>query len=69
MKMEQTECSETLAIKIHTPEKNPKENKRHSKQGENLKPRLILIVFHQKFRKALDLFNQAECMNLSHILE
>jgi hypothetical protein len=38
MKMEQTVFSETLAIKIFTPEKTPKQNMRHSKQGENLKP-------------------------------
>jgi hypothetical protein len=33
MKIEQAECSETLAIKLHTPENNPKQNKRHSKHG------------------------------------
>jgi hypothetical protein len=37
MKMEQTECSGTLATKLHTPENNPKENIRPSKQGESLK--------------------------------
>jgi hypothetical protein len=26
MKIEQTECSETLAVKLHIPENNPKEN-------------------------------------------
>jgi hypothetical protein len=38
--MEQKECSETLAIKLHTPENNPKENTRYSKQGESLKSRI-----------------------------
>jgi hypothetical protein len=36
MKMEQTEYSELLAIKLQTPENNPKENKQHSKHGESL---------------------------------
>jgi hypothetical protein len=39
MKMEETECSETLAIKLHTLENNPKENIRHSKHGDSLKSR------------------------------
>jgi hypothetical protein len=30
MKIEQTDCSETLAVKFHTPENNPKENKRRA---------------------------------------
>jgi hypothetical protein len=38
--MEHTECSETLAIKLHTPENNPKENIRNSKHGESLKSRI-----------------------------
>jgi hypothetical protein len=29
MKMEQTECSETLAFKLQTPGNNPEENTRH----------------------------------------
>jgi hypothetical protein len=37
MKMEQTERSETLATKLHTPENIQKENIRHSKHGESLK--------------------------------
>jgi hypothetical protein len=34
MKMEETVCSETLGIKLHTPENNPEESIRPSKQGE-----------------------------------
>jgi hypothetical protein len=37
MKMEQTECSETSAHKIHTPGKHPKERIQHSQLGECLK--------------------------------
>jgi hypothetical protein len=37
MKMERTECSETLAFKLQTPGNNPKANIRHSKHGESLK--------------------------------
>jgi hypothetical protein len=35
--MEQTECSETLAFKLQTPENHPEESARHSEQGGNLK--------------------------------
>jgi hypothetical protein len=38
MKIEQTECSETLAYKIQTPGNYPEENKQHSESGESLKP-------------------------------
>jgi hypothetical protein len=34
MKMEQTECSETLAFKLQTPGNNPEESIQHSKQAE-----------------------------------
>jgi hypothetical protein len=43
MKMEQIECSETLAIKLHTPEYNPKENIRHYKHGERVKSRMYNV--------------------------
>jgi hypothetical protein len=39
MKMEQTECFKMLAIKLHTPENNPKENIQHLKHGKSLKSR------------------------------
>jgi hypothetical protein len=42
MKMEQTECSETLAFKLQTPGNNPEESRRHSKHGESLKSRAFL---------------------------
>jgi hypothetical protein len=41
MKMEQTQFSETSAIKHHTPENNPKDYTRHSEHGEGLKSRNI----------------------------
>jgi hypothetical protein len=44
MKMERTECSETLAFKIQAPGNNPKENIRHSKHGESLKSRTAWFV-------------------------
>jgi hypothetical protein len=37
LKMEQTECSETLAFKLQTPGNKPQEIIRHSKHGESLK--------------------------------
>ena len=36
MKMEHTECSETLAHKIQTPGNHPKERIQHSEHGEGL---------------------------------
>jgi hypothetical protein len=47
MKMEQRECSETLAYKIQTPGNCPKENIQHSEHGESLKSR-NLRVFENK---------------------
>jgi hypothetical protein len=45
MKMDQTQCSETSAIKHNTPENNPKDYTRHSEHGESLKSRDI-ISYH-----------------------
>jgi hypothetical protein len=44
MKMERTECSETLAFKLQTPGNNPKANIRHSKHGESLKTRKVVPI-------------------------
>ena len=43
MKMEQTDCSETSAYKIQTPENYPEENTQHSEYGESLKSRSIFL--------------------------
>jgi len=42
MKMEQTECSETLAYKIQTQEIYPEENIQYSEHFESLKSRNII---------------------------
>jgi hypothetical protein len=42
MKMEQTECSETLAFKLQTPGNYPEESIGHSKYSESLKSRIKL---------------------------
>jgi hypothetical protein len=39
MKMEQTQCSETSAIKHHTPGNKPKDYTQHLEHGESLKSR------------------------------
>jgi hypothetical protein len=39
VKVEQANCSETSAIKHHTPDNNPKDYTRHSQNGENFKSR------------------------------
>jgi len=44
MKMEQTECSKTLAYKIQMPGNYP-ESVQHSEHGESLKSRIVLHVF------------------------
>jgi len=46
MKMEQTECSETLAYKIQMPGNYPEESIQHSEHGESLKLRIVLIFCH-----------------------
>jgi hypothetical protein len=50
MKMEQTECSETLAFKLHTPGDHPEEGIRHSEQGESLKARIIHLYGEETAR-------------------
>jgi hypothetical protein len=40
MKMEHTQCSETLAFKLQTPVNHPEESTRHSEHGESLKSRV-----------------------------
>jgi len=40
MKMEETDCSETLAYKIQTPGNYPKERIRFSEHGESLKSKI-----------------------------
>jgi hypothetical protein len=44
MKMEQTECSETLAFKLQMPMNHPEESTQHSEYGESLKSRINLFV-------------------------
>jgi hypothetical protein len=44
MKMEQTECSETLAYKIQMPGNYPEESIQHSECGESLKSRVLKMV-------------------------
>jgi hypothetical protein len=41
MKMEHTQCSETLAFKLQTPVNHPDESIRHSEQGERLISRIV----------------------------
>jgi hypothetical protein len=53
MNMKKTECSETSAYKIQTPGNHPKERLQHSKQGESLKSRnIILIIKSRRIRWA-----------------
>ena len=45
MKMEQTECSEMLAYKIHTRGNYPEESIQHSEHGKSLKSRIDVPCF------------------------
>jgi hypothetical protein len=45
MKMEQAECSETLAYKIQAPGNCPEESIQHSEHGKSLKSRIIMHMF------------------------
>jgi hypothetical protein len=56
MKMEQTECSETSAYKIQTPENCPEENIQHSQHDESLKSRSYINSFEDvgKFKVVND---------------
>ena len=51
MKMEKTECSETSAYKIQTPENNPEESTQHSEQGESLKSRTFQMILYLKNKR------------------
>jgi hypothetical protein len=44
MKMEQTQCFETSAIKHHTPKNNQKGYTRHSEHGESLESRMAISL-------------------------
>jgi hypothetical protein len=57
MKMEQTECSETLEFKLQTSGNNPEEIIRHAKHGESFKPRsnhkCFMLIMLRKFYNAI----------------
>jgi hypothetical protein len=40
-----TECSETLAYKIHTPGNYPEESIQHSEHGKSLKSRIFTYIY------------------------
>jgi hypothetical protein len=44
MKIEQTQCSETLAFKLQTPGNHPEESTQHSEQGESLKSTKTVLI-------------------------
>jgi hypothetical protein len=48
MKMERTECQETLTCEVQTPVNCPEEQ--HSEQGESLKSRVIKMLLPQKHK-------------------
>jgi len=52
IKIEQTECSETLAYKFQTPENYPEESIKHSEHSESLKSS-IYFVFNIKHLRVI----------------
>jgi len=65
MKMEQTECSETLAYKIQMPGNYPEESIQHSEHSKSLKSRYsnILKPNHSSYLSAYD--DGRECSKTS----
>jgi hypothetical protein len=51
MKMEQTECSETLAYKIQKLGNYPEESIKYSEHGESLKSRIIWLCLIKKLER------------------
>jgi hypothetical protein len=49
MKMEQTQCSETLAFKLQTPGNNPEESIQHSQQGKCLQSECCIARYLYTF--------------------
>jgi hypothetical protein len=49
MKMEQTECSETLAHKIQMPGNYPEESIQHSENGKSLNSRVAQVLLQGFF--------------------
>jgi hypothetical protein len=58
MKMEQTQCSETLAFKLQTPVNHPEESIRHSEHGESLNQELFYCYDIQVYTKCKTLTEQ-----------
>jgi hypothetical protein len=46
MKMEQIECSETSAYKMHTPGTHPEENIQHTEHGEKKKKKIPVVYLY-----------------------
>ena len=70
--MELTECSETSAHKIHTPENHPEERTQHSEHGESFKSRSLMIFSEDKQNcisniRLLILFHFMSAINFSDL--
>jgi hypothetical protein len=64
MKMEQTECSETLAYAIQMPDNYPEESTQHPELSESLKSRIIQLFLIE----VLERMNKANSLNRRTIL-
>jgi hypothetical protein len=61
MKMEQTQCSETLAFKLQTPVNHPEERIRPSKHGESFKSWIIHLYVEETARNTSYLLAYEDC--------
>jgi hypothetical protein len=57
----QTECSETLAFKLQTPENNPEQSVQHSKHGESLKSITVQLLHIWLLNNAVSHFLHSFC--------
>jgi hypothetical protein len=65
MKLEQTQCSETSAIKHHTPGNNPKDYTQHLKQGESFKSIGVFVGFSRIFLLRILIFKGLTARHLN----
>jgi hypothetical protein len=66
MKMEQTECSEMLALKIHMPVNTPEESIQQSEHCESLKSRKIMPSFQELLDPSMYIKDQLSSVKHFH---
>jgi hypothetical protein len=67
MKMEQTECSGTLAYKIQTRGNHPEGSIQYSKKGESFKLRIFLLCWKFSDGQSSDIISNKDCFTEGQI--